>query len=109
MSVLDNPLAVDKEIVKKYGIKPDEELTPVQKLAFLQDQLQEIKAIQWRSRVDIIHATRLSESDNAVLKDKGLQNRGQHTNEVEQFSGAIRMLKKMVEDLREEYPELQVK
>lgn len=101
-----SPLKIDKETCEKFGITDKDDLSPLQKLAFVQDQLQEIKTIQWRSRMDIVHASRLAESDNPVLRDKGLQNRGQHTNEVEQFTGAIRMLNKMVEELREEYPEL---
>lgn len=105
---MKSPLAVDKQTVKELKITPDEELTPIQKLAFLQDQLQEIKAIQWRSRVDVIHATRLQESDNPVLKAKGNNNFAEHQNQVEQFSGAIRMLKVLIDELREEYPELKV-
>lgn len=102
---MKSPLAVDKETVKEFGITEDMELSPRQKLAFLQDQLIELKNIQWRSRVDIVHATRLSESDNAVLKDKGFQNRGQHKNEVQQFSGAVKMLQSMIDELKEEYAE----
>lgn len=102
------PLQIDKETVEKFNITPELELTPIQKLVFLQEQLAEIKRIQWRSRVDIAHANRLSESDNPVLRDKGFQNRGQHTNEVEQFTGALRMLNAMIDELREEYPELKL-
>lgn len=105
---MQSPLAVDKQTVKKYKISEDIELSPVQKLSFLQNQLQEILMMQWRSRVDIIHATRLSESDNEILKNKGLQNKGQHINEVEQATGAIRMIKKLIDELRKEYPDLAV-
>ena len=101
-----SPLKIDKETCEKFGITKEDDLSPIQKLSFIQDQLQEIKTIQWRSRMDIVHASRLADSDNPVLRDKGLQNRGQHTNEVEQFTGAIRMLNLMVEELRAEYPEL---
>lgn len=103
---MKSPLSVDKQTIKKYDITPDIDLSPVQKLSFLQDQLSEIKAIQWRARVDIIHATRLTESTNDTLKHKGHNNMAEHINQVEQFTGAIRMVQKLIDELREEYPEL---
>lgn len=106
---MQSPLSIDKETVKKYKITPEIEISPVQKLSFLQNQLQELQAMQWRSRVDIIHATRLTEADNDVLKHKGHNNMAQHVNEVEQSTGAIAMIKKLIDELREEYPELKVK
>lgn len=105
---MKSPLSIDKETVKQYGITPDVDYSPIQKMAFLQNQLQELQAMQWRARVDIIHATRLTESKNEVLKHKGHNNMAQHINEVEQSTGAIAMLKTMIDELREEYPELQV-
>lgn len=105
---MKSPLAVDKETVKKYGITPEIEPTPLQKMSFLQNQLEEIQAMQWRSRVDILHASRLTESKNDTLKHKGHNNMAQHVNEVEQATGAILMLRKLIEELREEYPELAV-
>lgn len=103
-----SPLEIDKQTVKKYGITEAEELSPVQKLAFLQDQLEQIQTMHWRSRVDILHAERLKEDKNEVLKNKGLANLSQHQNEVQQSVGAIRMLRQMINELREEYPELKV-
>ncbi len=108
VKVIDNPLAIDKETIKKLGITEDIDLSPVQKLSFLQDQLSEMKVIMWRSRVDIIHAKRLAQSDTQALRNKGLQRETEHQNEVEQFLGGARMLVKMIEQLREEYPELKV-
>lgn len=105
---MKSPLALDKETVKKYKISPEVDPSPVQKLSFLQNQLQELQAMQWRSRVDILHSTRLTESDNEVLKHKGHNNMAQHVNEVEQSVGAINMLRQLIEELRKEYPELAV-
>lgn len=103
---MKSPLQVDKNTQKKYGIKPEDDITPIQKLTFLEEQLGQIRAMQWRSRVDVIHATRLTESKNEVIKNKGHNNLGTHLNEVEQATGAIGMLKKMIEELKAEYPEL---
>lgn len=105
---MKSPLTVDKETCKKYDITPDIEPSPMQKLAFVQNQLQELQTMQWRARVDILHATRLTESDNEVLKNKGLQQIATHINEAQQFSGAIRMIKQLVDELRTEYPELAI-
>lgn len=105
---MKSPLAVDKATVKKYDIKPEDDVSPVQKLSYLQEQLQQIQAMHWRARVDVIHATRLTESDNDTLKHKGHNNMAQHINEVEQSLGAIRMVKVLIDELRQEYPELNV-
>ena len=105
---MKSPLSVDKQTVKKYGITEETDVSPVAKIGYLQQQLQEIQNQQWRSRVDIIHATRLSESDNEILKNKGLQQIGTHLNEVQQFTEAIVMLRTMIDELREEYQELKI-
>jgi len=101
---MKSPLAFDKETVKKYKIPKEAELHPRQKLAYLEEQLNQLKSMQWRSRVDMVHATRLSESENEVLKNKGLQQLGTHANEVDQFSGAISMISLFIDELRAENP-----
>lgn len=103
---MKSPLDIDKETIKKFKI--DTDVSPVQKLTFLQEQLGQLQSMQWRSRVDIMHATRLTESSNEILKNKGLQNIGQHLNEVEQTVGAIAMIKTLIDELRKEYPELAI-
>jgi len=103
---MQSPLSVDKETVKKYNIGEDIEPSPIQKMGFLQDQLEQIKAMHWRARVDMLHAKRLQEDKNPTLSEKGLSNMATHRNEVEQSIGAIKMLHKFIEELREEYPEL---
>lgn len=105
---MKSPLAVDKETVKKYGITEETDVAPMQKLSYLQTQLAEIKHAMWRSRVDIIHATRLTESENDTLKQRGHQNLATHQNEVQQFTGAIVTVNKLINELRTEYPELAV-
>jgi len=104
--VMKSPLAVDKETVKKYEITEDIDVSPMMKLSFLETQLQEIQHAMWRARVDIIHATRLTESTNETLKNKGFQNMADHVNQVQQFTGAIKMIQVFIEELKKEYPEL---
>ena len=64
--------------------------------------------MHWRSRVDMLHSARLQDSDNEVLREKGLSNMATHRNEVQQSVGAILMLRQLIEELREEYPELKL-
>ena len=103
---MKSPLAVDKDTVKKYEITEDIDVSPMMKLSFLETQLQEIQHAMWRARVDIIHATRLTESTNETLKNKGFQNMADHVNQVQQFTGAIKMIQVFIEELKKEYPEL---
>lgn len=106
-SVVDNPLKVDKDNVKKYKIPKEVELHPRQKLAYLEDQLHQIKAMHWRSRVDVIHARRLQESDVEALRTKGNNNVMEHVNAVEQTIGGIVMLNKLIQQLKDENPGLE--
>lgn len=101
-----SPLSVDKETVKEFVIPKECELHPRQKLAFLEAQLHELKAAQWRARVDIVHAKRLQESKTQAIQNKGFTNINEHRNQVEQFTGGIVMVQKMIDELRAEYPEL---
>lgn len=103
---MKSPLAVDIATAKKYGITPEIDVTPILKLSYLQTQYEEIQHQLWRSRVDAVHATRLAESENEVLKAKGNNNYASHVNEVQQFVGALHMLRTMIEELQVEYPEL---
>lgn len=103
---MKSPLALDKETVKKYGITPELDVSPMIKLSFLETQLQEIQHAMWRARVDIVHATRLTESKNETLKNKGFQNMADHVNQVQQFTGAIKMIQDFIVELKAEYPEL---
>jgi len=103
---MKSPLSVDKATSKKYGITAEIDVSPMMKLSYLETQYQEIQHTLWRSRVDAIHATRLAESENEVLKAKGNNNYAQHVNEVQQFVGALHMIRTLINELKEEYPEL---
>lgn len=104
---MKSPLAVDKATCEKYGITKEIDVSPMMKLSYLETQYQEIQHQLWRSRVDAVHATRLAESENEVLKAKGNNNYASHVNEVQQFVGALHMLKTMIDELKAENKELQ--
>ncbi|MBA3678780.1 hypothetical protein H0W80_01105 [Candidatus Saccharibacteria bacterium] len=103
---MKSPLAIDKATIKKYEVTEDIDVPPMMKLTFLQEQFNEIQHAMWRARVDIIHATRLTESDNETLKNKGFQNMADHVNQVQQFTGALKMILVLIKELKVEYPEL---
>jgi hypothetical protein len=106
VDVLTNPLAVDKETVEEFKIPAEADVPPVMKLGFLQGQLEELQHQSWRERVNIVHARRLQQSDVEALRLKGNNNLSEHKNSVKQFADGILMIKRMIEQLREEYPEL---
>lgn len=101
-----SPLKTYKEVAKKYGVTKAIDLSPMAKLSYLETQKTEIQHALWRSLTDSIHATRLRQSDNEILKAKGNNNYATHVNEVQQFVGAIEMLDIFIKELKEEYPEL---
>ena len=101
-----DPMQLDKENVKLYKIPKEVELHPRQKLAFLEAQLNQIRAMHWRARVDMLHAARLQEEENPTLREKGLSNMATHRNEAQQSIGACKMLVKFIEELRNENPGL---
>jgi hypothetical protein len=105
---IDNPLGVDEETVKEFNIPPEADPSPVRKLAFLQGQLEELEAQAWRERVNIVHARRLQQSDLEALRDKGFRNMAEHKNTVKQFTDGMVMIRRMITQLREKYPELRV-
>jgi len=102
-----DPLGIDKQTVSEFKINPEDEISPLKKLFFLQAQLEEIESQEWRERVNIIHAERLIQSDNTNLSQKGNANIIEHRNAVERLSEGKVMIKRLIEQLREEYPELQ--
>ena len=105
-TTLDSPLDVDRETVKEVGITDDYEVSPVKKLAYLRSQYEELETMVWRSRVDVIHAKRLTESEIPALKHKGLERIDTHMNEVKQFYGGMQMVKRLIDQLIEENPSL---
>jgi hypothetical protein len=103
---MNSPLAVDKATVKEFNIPKEVELHPRQKVAFLEAQLHELKSAAWRARVDVIHAARLQESPIEALKMKGYNNMAEHKNQVQQFTGGIVMIQKLIDEIKAENPDM---
>jgi hypothetical protein len=108
LNPLKNPLSVDQKLVKELGIPKEAEISPVKKLGFLQGQLEEMEAQAWRERVNVIHAERLILDTDEAIKHKGNNNIMEHKRLVRQFTGGILMIKDLIKELREEYPELAI-
>lgn len=102
----DNPLGVIKKTLKDLNI-PEEAFDPRRMMVFLQAQNDEFKTLVHRYLFDTVHSTRLSESDVEALKNKGLSNLTENKNMVTQFYGGLQVTQKAMDQLREEYPELQ--
>lgn len=103
---MKSPLQADKDTVKEYKVPKEVELHPRQKLAFLEEQLHQLKSLHWRARVDMLHAARLQEDENPTLREKGLSNMAQHRNEMQQTIGGIKMINQFIEELKSEHPEV---
>lgn len=103
---MESPLAVYNELLKKYGINEDIEPSKIALLSYTETQKEEIKHTITRSLVDALHATRLQQSENEVLKAKGNNNYAQHVNELQQLVDAVKMLDTIAAELKATYPEL---
>lgn len=103
---MQSPLSLDKATVEEYAIPKEVELHPRQKLAYLEEQLHQLKSLHWRARVDMLHAKRLQEDENPTLREKGLSNMAQHRNEMQQTIGGIKMVAEFIEELKAENPDL---
>lgn len=97
-----SPLNEDRETVKEFKLTADMELPADQKLSFVQSQIQELKSMAWRERVNILHANRLKRDDNEVMRSRGEQNITDHRNSLRQFTGAIRTLTELQKELEAE-------
>jgi len=99
---MKSPLALDKANIKEYKVPTIVELHVRQKLAFLQDQKSQLMSMHYRSRIDMLHAKRLQEEKNEVLREKGLSNMATHRNEMQQSIGAIEMISALIDEIKAE-------
>lgn len=99
---MTSPLKQYKELVKEFKLTDVHELPVDQKLAFLQAQRQELLNGVWRESVNVLHALRLIEDDNEVMKNKGLSNITEHKHTLKQFAGGIDTLDTLIKELEAE-------
>ncbi len=99
---MNDPLAVDKKIVEEFGLTGVEELDPEKdfKMAYLTEQLNQLKMMLFRSRVDLILTENLLKSDNEAIQAKGNENRTQFRNDIRQTAGAIQTILKLRDQVK---------
>lgn len=103
------PIEIYKEVLKDLAVKDNENAPPVGKISYVQDQLQQQRAYLNRLLFDI--ATAKFHQD--LANDEDLK--AAHRKKADGFEGdarqtlsAIRVNIQLIDQLREEYPELQV-
>jgi len=99
---MNDPLSVDKKIVEEFGLTGVEELDPEKdfKMAYLTEQLNQLKMMLFRSRVDLILTENLLKSDNEAIQAKGNENRTQFRNDIRQTAGAIQTILKLRDQVK---------
>lgn len=97
-----SPLSEDMEVVKEFKLTQEMDLPTDQKIAFVQSQINELKQMAWRERVNILHANRLRKDENEVMRSRGENNLVDHRNSLRQFTGGITTLAALLKELEAE-------
>lgn len=94
-----SPLEFDKDTIKEFGITDKTEPNKDWKTVFIQGQIDELQKLSWRTRIDLIHSEKLSQSPNETLAEKARQNRLNGRNDLKQFITAIETLQTLLEEM----------
>lgn len=107
---MKSPLAVYKEVIKEFGVDDDETVTPFGMMTYLQEQVGQQKAIINRLLWDTV-TTRVhqAEAKDAKTIDAYRKKVDDYKADLLQLLDGIRVNIKLIEELRTEYPELEVK
>lgn len=97
-----SPLSEDRETVKEFALTAEMDLPTDQKIAFVQSQINELRQMAWRERVNILHANRLRKDENEVMRSRGENNLIDHRNSLRQFTGGIKTLAALLKELEAE-------
>lgn len=94
-----SPLEFDKATVKEFGITPETEPSVDWQKTFIRAQIDEMQRLSYRTRTDLIHATRLTKSPNEVIAEKARDNVRNGRNDLKQFVGAIETFNQLLKEL----------
>lgn len=95
-----SPLANDLEYAKELNITEDIELAREFKIAYLRAQIEEVKKMQWRSRVDaVLDDNLINSTTDEALVDNARSNRTRHRSETKQYVIALRGFAKLLGEL----------
>lgn len=94
MALLDS----DKALVKKLGLNEDHELETEDKKLFVATQVEEMKKILWRNRVDAM-LNRNIKTETEDEKDAVAAKIKEHEKEAKQFAEAITLMTQVRDEL----------
>lgn len=106
---MKSPLSYYKEVAEEFGIIDDYNVSPVGKLSWVQEQVVQQRQIIHRLLTDI--STAASQKDKAKDPDTITAYRKKidgYKDDLRQLVAGVRVNLELIEELREEYPELKV-
>ena len=104
-----SPLSIYQEIVKEFGVTDEHNVSPVGKLTYVQEQVQQQKAILNRLLFDLTTSIyNQNEAKDETTKDAHGQKGDSYRNDIRQIHAAIKTNLQLIDELRAEYEELQI-
>lgn len=106
---MKSPIAVYKQVIKEVGVEDSENVSPVGKLTYIQEQVGQQKAILNRLLFDLTTSTlHQDEAKDDMTKDAHRKKADDYKNDIRQIHSSLKINLTLIEELRKEYPELQV-
>jgi hypothetical protein len=100
-------LNIYKDLLKEYGITDVENVQPVSRLTYLQEQVAQQRAILNRLLFDLTVARIFQdEAKDQISKDAHRKKGDDYRNDIHQILGALRLNLQLIDELRAEYTEL---
>lgn len=104
-----SPIKVYKTALKEFNVTEGVNAPTVARLSYIQTQLTEQKAILNRLLFDYVMATvREGDAKDDISKEAHAQNVGKYRGDIRQMISNIQINTQLIDELREEYPELKV-
>ena len=101
------PLEEYKKIVKEFGIEDEQNVSPVGKMTYIQEQVGQQKAILNRLLFDLtISKVHQQEAKDQMSRDAHRKKADEYRNDLYQIHAALKINLQLIDELREEYPEL---
>lgn len=99
---MKSPLTIDQGVVSEFGITEDIDLPKMHKIAYVKAQIDEMKKMLFRERVDIILSTKLTENENEGLSTQGRTKLLEKRTNTRQFAQALEVLNGYLKELEAE-------
>lgn len=105
---MKSPIEIYKDVLKEFEIEGKLDVHPRQKGAYLEEQIQQQQQILNRLFFDITVATNAqNEAKDPLSKDAHRQKVEKFRNDVWQILEGLKVNLKLVEEVRNEYPDLE--